>query len=70
MIDNIDFSKIKPDPTLFTIIHFTLNISEKLYPIFVSELNRTIAVCKIMKKEGVQPISNPLFLNNLMQIFQ
>lgn len=68
IINNIDYSRIQPNPDIIYIIQFVLNISEKLFPIFVNELDKTIDVCKIMNRQGIQPISNPLFLKELSDI--
>jgi hypothetical protein len=32
------------------------------------ELDRTVKVCKMMEKQGIQPVSNPMFLKDLGQI--
>ena len=68
MINNIDYSRIQPNPDIIYIIQFVLNLSEKLFPIFVNEFHKTIDVCKMMKREGIEPISNPLFLKQLSNI--
>jgi hypothetical protein len=68
MIHNVDYSKIQPNPQMFHIIRFALNISEKLFPVFVKELDRTTKLCKDMKRERVQPILNPFFLKELSEI--
>lgn len=71
MINNIDYSKIQPNPQLFSTIRFALNIAEKLFPIFVNKLDRTSQACKMMEHHRVQPISNPisnLFLKQLSDI--
>jgi hypothetical protein len=68
MINNIDYSKIQPNPQLFSTIRFALNVAEKLFPIFVRELDRTVEVCKMMERQGIQPVSNPMFLKQLNNI--
>ena len=68
IINNIDDSKIRPNPQLFSTIRFALNVAEKLFPIFVQELDRTVEVCKMMKRQGIQPVSNPIFLKQLNTI--
>jgi hypothetical protein len=68
MINNIDYSKIKPNPQLFSTIRFALNVAEKLFPIFVQELDKTVEVCKMMEKQGIRPVSNPMFLKQLNNI--
>jgi hypothetical protein len=68
MINNIDYSKIQPNPQLFSTIRFALNVAEKLFPIFVQELDRTVEVCKVMERQGIQPVSNPMFLKQLNTI--
>jgi hypothetical protein len=68
IIDNIDYSKIEPNPQNFIMIRVVLNIAEKLFPLFVKELDRTSKVCKIMKRDGVELISNSLFLKKLGDI--
>jgi hypothetical protein len=68
MIHNIDYSKIQPNPQLFSTIRFALNVAEKLFPIFVQELDRTVEVCKMMESKGLQPVSNPMFLKQLNKI--
>jgi len=68
MIHNIDYNKIQPNPQMFHIIRFALNISEKLFPVFVKELDRTTKLCKHMKRERIQPILNPFFLKELSEI--
>ena len=68
MINNIDYSKIKPNPQMFHMVRFVLNISEKMFPIFVEELDKTTQVCKNMKKNGIEPVLNPLFLRKLSTI--
>jgi hypothetical protein len=68
MIHNIDYSKIQPNPQLFTTIKFVLNVAERLFPIFIQQLDRTVKICKIMKGKGVKPISNQMFLKQLGQI--
>uniref|UniRef100_A0A6C0D0P3 Uncharacterized protein n=1 Tax=viral metagenome TaxID=1070528 RepID=A0A6C0D0P3_9ZZZZ len=65
MIDAIDYSKIEPNPQLFSTIHFTLNVAERLFPIFVKELDKTVKLCKMMERQHIQPISNPNFLKEL-----
>ena len=68
ILKGIDYSKIKPNPHDFYIIRFALNASERLFPIFVQQLHKTIDVCKMMEKKKIQPISNPLFLKKLNHI--
>jgi len=68
LINNIDYSKIQPNPENFYIIRFVLNIAEKLFPIFVKELDRTTRVCKMMKSNGLEPVLNPYFLKQLSDI--
>lgn len=71
MINNIDYSKIQPNPENFYMIRFVLNIAEKLFPVFVKELDRTTKVCKKMKSKGINPGINPLnvsFLKKLSDI--
>jgi hypothetical protein len=68
MINSIDYSKIQPNPRMFYMIRFALNVAEKLFPVFIKELDRTTKVCKLMKHEGIQPVSNPLFLKQLSDI--
>ena len=73
MINNIDYSKIQPNPQLFSTIRFAINVAEKLFPIFVQELDRTVEVCKMMERQGIQPISNRMFLtqlNNIVSVSQ
>jgi len=68
IINNIDYSKIQPNPENFYMIRFVLNIAEKLFPVFVKELDRTTKVCKIMKSNGLEPVLNPYFLKQLSSI--
>jgi hypothetical protein len=68
MINNIDYSKIQPNPENFYMIRFVLNIAEKLFPVFVKELDRTTKVCKIMKSNGLEPGVNLYFLKQLSNI--
>ena len=71
MINNIDYSKIQPNPQNFYMIRFVLNIAEKLFPVFVKELDRTTKVCKKMKSSGINSSINnlnPYFLKQLSDI--
>jgi hypothetical protein len=65
MIDTIDYSKIQPNPELFSTIRFVLNVAERLFPIFVQELDKTVKLCKMMERQHIHPVSNPYFLKQL-----
>lgn len=49
ILNDTDFSKIQPNPEMFHIIRFVLNIAEKLFPVFVVEFDKSIKVAKKMK---------------------
>ena len=68
MINTIDYSNLHPNPEIFYMIHFVLNVSENIFPIFIKEFNKTIDACKLMKRHQIKPITNPLFLRDLKNI--
>jgi hypothetical protein len=68
IINNMDYSKIQPNPHLFSTIRFGLNVAEKLFPVFVKELDRTVDMCKRMERQNINLVSNPMYLKSLIDI--
>jgi hypothetical protein len=65
IMNDIDYSKIQPNPEMFHIIRFALNIGEELFPLFVAEFNESIKLAKEMKD---LPVLNPNIIKQIKEV--
>ena len=56
IIDTIDYRSIQINPRIFYMTQFVLNLTENLFPIFVKDLDTSVKLCKLIKKENMEGI--------------